>query len=146
MTTLQGDSTNMIVTMSRITSKSNTYSRVCLGWQQIEHQNTHCWPFAREIHRYSVDSPHKWPVVVLVWHTHSHRYTWSLYSISVAVLTVDQSLSTLLWLHAAGVYCWVGVIGDTRCMHAILEVTRGAVCASSFAEAGLVAFHKCSFV
>ena len=47
---------------SQITSVSIVYSTVCSGPDQRKHQSSASLAFVREIHRWWVNSPHKWPV------------------------------------------------------------------------------------
>ena len=47
---------------SQITSLTIVYSIVCSGTDQIIHQSSASLAFVRGIHRWQVNSPHKWPV------------------------------------------------------------------------------------
>ena len=47
---------------SQITGVSIVCSGVCSGSDQRKHQSPASLAFVRGIHRWSVDSPHKWPV------------------------------------------------------------------------------------
>ena len=47
---------------SQITSLTSVYSTVCSGANQRKHQSSVSLAFARVIHRWPVNSPHKWPV------------------------------------------------------------------------------------
>ena len=47
---------------SPITSLPIVYSTFCSGADQREHQNSASQVFVRGIHRWPVNSPHKWPV------------------------------------------------------------------------------------
>ena len=48
--------------VSQITSLTIVYSTVYSGADQRKHQNYAALAFVREIHRWPVNSPHKWPV------------------------------------------------------------------------------------
>ena len=64
MQSLNGHTTlqwrNMSVTVSQGNSGSTVCSTVCFGWHQ-RNQSPRSWHFASEIHRSSVDYPHKGP-------------------------------------------------------------------------------------
>ena len=47
---------------SQITSLTNVYSTVYTGTDQRKHQSSASLAFVRGIHRWPVNSPHKWPV------------------------------------------------------------------------------------
>ena len=47
---------------SQITSLTIVYSTVCSGADQRKHQSSASLAFVRGIHRWPVNSPHKWPV------------------------------------------------------------------------------------
>ena len=47
---------------SQITSPTNVYSNVYWGLDQRKHQSSTSLPFGRRIHRWPVNSPHKWSV------------------------------------------------------------------------------------
>ena len=47
---------------SQITNLVIVYSTVCWGTYQRKHQSSASLAFVRGIHRWSVNSPHKWPV------------------------------------------------------------------------------------
>ena len=47
---------------SQITSLTSVYSAVYSGVDQRKHQSSATLPFVRGIHRWPVNSPHKWPV------------------------------------------------------------------------------------
>ena len=48
---------------SQITSVSVVCAAVCSGADQRKHQSSASLAFVREIHRWPVDSPYKWPVM-----------------------------------------------------------------------------------
>ena len=48
---------------SQITSLTIVYSTVYSGADQTKHQNSVSLAFVQEIHRWLVNSPHKWPVM-----------------------------------------------------------------------------------
>ena len=52
----------MGVTASQITSLPTAYSTVLAGADQRKHQSSASLAFVRRIHRWPVNSPHKWPV------------------------------------------------------------------------------------
>ena len=52
----------MGATASQITSLTIVYSTIYLGADQSEHQSSTSLTFVRGIHRWPVNSPHKWPV------------------------------------------------------------------------------------
>ena len=52
----------MNVMVSQITSVSIVYSTICSGADQRKHQSSMSLAFVRGIHRWPVNSPHKWPV------------------------------------------------------------------------------------
>ena len=52
----------MGVMTSQITSLANVYSAVYSSADQRKHQSSLSLAFVRAIHRWSVNSPHKWPV------------------------------------------------------------------------------------
>ena len=47
---------------SQITSLTIVYSAVCSGADERKHQSSASLAFVRGIHRWPVNSPHKWPV------------------------------------------------------------------------------------
>ena len=47
---------------SQLTSLTIVYSTVCSGADQRKHQSSASLAFVRGIHRWPVNSPHKWPV------------------------------------------------------------------------------------
>ena len=51
------------VMASQITSLTNVYSTVYSGVDQRKHQSSASLAFVRGIHRWPVNSPHKWPVM-----------------------------------------------------------------------------------
>ena len=53
----------MGVMASKITSHTIVYSTVYSGTDQRKHQITASLAFVRGIHRWPVNSPHKWPVM-----------------------------------------------------------------------------------
>ena len=53
----------MSVMASQITGVSVVYSTVCLGTDERKHQSSTSLAFLREIHRWPVNSLHKWPVM-----------------------------------------------------------------------------------
>ena len=62
---LQGDHYNNVIMSamaSQNTSVSIVYSIVCSGADQRKHQNSASLAFVGLIHRWPVNSPHKWPV------------------------------------------------------------------------------------
>ena len=59
--TITGD-VMMNTTASQITSLAIVYSIVYLGADQRKHQSSESLAFLRGIHRWPVNSPHKWPV------------------------------------------------------------------------------------
>ena len=48
--------------VSQITSLTRVYSTIYSGADQIKHQSSASLAFVRGIHRWPVNSPHKWPV------------------------------------------------------------------------------------
>ena len=52
----------MVATASQIISLMTVYSSVCSGADQRKHQSSASLAFVWGIHRWSVNSPHKWPV------------------------------------------------------------------------------------
>ena len=67
--------TSQIIIASQITSLTIVYSTVYWGADQRKHQSSVSLAFVRGIHRWPVNSPHKWPVTrkmfpfddVIVW-------------------------------------------------------------------------------
>ena len=53
---------------SQITSLTIVYSAVYSGADQRKHQSSASLAFVREIHRWPVNSPHKWPVTRIFFH------------------------------------------------------------------------------
>ena len=65
--------------VSQITSLIFVYSTVYLGADQRKHQSSASLAFVRGIHRWPVNSAHKWPVTrkmfpIVVEHRYSHLY------------------------------------------------------------------------
>ena len=60
--TAWGEYITMSAMASQITSLKIVYSTVCSGEDQRKHQSSASLAFVRVIHRWPVNSPHKWPV------------------------------------------------------------------------------------
>ena len=58
----QYDDVIMIAMGSQITSLTSVYSNVYSGTDESKHQSSMSLAFVRGIHRWPVNSPHKWPV------------------------------------------------------------------------------------
>ena len=68
----------MGATASQITSLTIVYSSVCSGADQRKHQSSASLAFVWGIHRWPVNSPHKWPV------------TWKTFPYNDAIMTADN--------------------------------------------------------
>ena len=80
----------MGVIASKITSLTNVYSAVYSRADQRKHQSSASLAFVRGIHRWPVNSPHKWPVTtknVSIW-WHHHELQWLDKPISAAITDV----------------------------------------------------------
>ena len=71
---------------SQITSLTIVYSTVYLGADQRKHQSSASLAFVRGIHRWSVNSPHKWPV------------TWKMFPFDDVIMQRDNPVGTLWWV------------------------------------------------
>ena len=99
---------------SQITSLTIVYSTVCSGVDQRKHQSSASLAFVRGIHRWSVNSPHKWPVTremfpfddVIVNFFQQHAvYSWSVHAFTQrtqrtrdAIINNDIITSCVHWL------------------------------------------------
>ena len=69
---------------SQITSLTMVYSTMYSGADQREHQSSASLAFVRGIHRWPVNSPHKWPVPRKIWWRH-HAILISIALIKTAI-------------------------------------------------------------
>ena len=124
MTTLISHYSDVISAMaSQIASLTIVYSIVYSGADQRKHQSSASLAFVRGIHRWPVNSPHKWPVllkmfpfngVIMVFDatvTLSIVITWLFASISTKIarpserhwLDIDQTLLQLIDVHSMSI-------------------------------------------
>ena len=80
---------NVIISViaSQITDVSMVCSNVCPGADQRKHQDSASLVFVRRIHRWPVNSPHKWPV------------TWKMFPFDDVIMTVPNNSIIPVW-------CW----------------------------------------
>ena len=90
----------MGVMASQVTSLTIVYSAVYSGADQRKHQSFASLAFARGIHRWPVNSPHKWPVtrkmspfddVIMI-------ISYVTYTITTALLNIPCCTQKTLWL------------------------------------------------
>ena len=67
---------------SQITSLTIVYSTVYSGADQRKHQSSASLAFVRGIHRWSVNSPHKWSV------------TWKMFPFDYVIMTIKSGIFT----------------------------------------------------
>ena len=93
---------------SRITGVSSVCSTVCSGADQRKHQSSASLTFVGGIHRWPVNSPHKWPVTrkifpFMTYHGHRtrHRSTGLAYTLAKSYCQVApyHPKVTLRWRH-----------------------------------------------
>ena len=91
---------------SQITSVSIVYSTVCLGADQRKHQSSASLTFMSEIHRWPVNSPHKWPVtrkmfpfddVIMIGYEIKLEYLRYFSRYSTALLRTHSLMFNKLW-------------------------------------------------
>ena len=81
---------------SQITSLMIVYSTVYSGAYQRKHQSSASLAFVRGIHRWPVNSPHKWPVTPKMF-PFDDVITWTWQGLNLIVLTVEWSFSPSWW-------------------------------------------------
>ena len=124
---------------SQITSLAIVYSIVHSGADQRKHQRSASLAFVRGIHRWPVNSPHKWPVTRKCFHLMTLSYDttpWAVQCFLVDICQWDNSirvsypkrnaLSTSLWtqiLNKKSPWWWRKVrISKQRNYHIMLQI------------------------
>ena len=82
----------MGVMASQITSLANVYSAVYSSADQRKHQSSLSLAFVRAIHRWSVNSPHKWPV------------TWNAFPFGDVIMC---NVPNMNYMYGTGFHWWI---------------------------------------
>ena len=91
----------MSMMASQITRLMIVYSTVFSGTDQRKHQSSASLAFVRGIHRWLVNSPHKWPVKCF----HLMTSSCSAMSCHTDYLYKHLSGAVIFW-HISNPYCW----------------------------------------
>ena len=129
---------------SQITSLTIVYSTVYSDAEQRKHQSSASLAFVRRIHRWPVNSPHKWPVmrkmfpfddVIVVWSAFimihlKARYSWTCHhrgryeDYITSVVSISKITKTNCFnLFEDRVYVPLSKITDARCSK-VIQVSR----------------------
>ena len=111
----------MAAMASQITSLTIVYSTVHSGADQRKHQSSASLAFVRGVHRWPVNSPHKWPVTrkkVFIWWRHHEIVRLQLVSICQKRLLHSylMTITVKMWYIMTGSQCLVyrlGLLGST---------------------------------
>ena len=85
----------MSVMASRIISLTIVYSTIYSGADQRKHQSSTSLAFVRGIHRWPVNSPHKWPVMQKMFSFDDFIMWWIYFNHSYRLISSDDTATTI---------------------------------------------------
>ena len=88
---------NGVITSAQISGISIVCSTACSGAHQRKHQSSASLAFARGIHRWPVDSPHKWPV---------RRKLFPFDDVIKRLLLLVDLVKNELWVDCLSIWHW----------------------------------------